>query len=145
MSAGAHATAVHTWAEDLWNEGKLEVADEIAAPDYAFLLPGFLSEQRGPAGLKGAVQLFRGPSPDLHFTIEDEIAEGDTVVSRWTARGTHSGEFMGIAPMGKRVTVCSIDILRFVDGKIRENWAEFDALGLLRQLGAVAAPVPASA
>jgi steroid delta-isomerase-like uncharacterized protein len=144
MSAGTHATAVHRWAEDLWNQGRLEVADEIAGPDYTFHLPGFPTEGRGPDVLKGAVQLFRAAFPDLHFTIEDEIAEGDTVVSRWTARGTHWGELLGIPPTGKTITVSGIDILHFVDGGIRENWAQFDALGLLQQLGAVPAAATAA-
>jgi steroid delta-isomerase-like uncharacterized protein len=93
--------------------------------------------------LKGAVQLFRTAFPDLHFTIEDEIAEGDTVVSRWTARGTHRGEFMGTPPTGRTIAVTGMDILHFVDGRIRENWAAFDALGLLQQLGAIPAPAAA--
>jgi steroid delta-isomerase-like uncharacterized protein len=77
--------------------------------------------------------------PDLHFTIEDMIAEGDCVVVRHTARGTHHGTFMGIPPTGKQVTMTGILIDRVADGKMIEEWSNSDYLGLLQQLGVVPA------
>jgi predicted ester cyclase len=81
--------------------------------------------------------------PDLHLTIEDLIAEGDKVVDRQTARGTHQGTFMGIPPTGKQITVTAMNISRIVGGKIVEHWVELDTLGMLQQLGVV--PMPGQA
>jgi predicted ester cyclase len=75
--------------------------------------------------------------PDLHFTIEDQIAEGDKVVNRVTARGTHLGDFRGIPPTGKQVTVAGITIDRIAGGKLVESWTSWDFLGILQQLGVV--------
>jgi predicted ester cyclase len=78
--------------------------------------------------------------PDLHFTVEDIIAEGDKVVTRLTCRGTQQGAFMGIPPTGKQATVTAIDINRFAGGKSVEHWLNMDTLGLLQQLGVIPAP-----
>jgi predicted ester cyclase len=75
--------------------------------------------------------------PDLQFTVEDEIAEGDKVTTRYTARGTHRGELMGMAPTGKHVTVTGIFISRVEEGKLAEMWLNWDALGLMQQLGVI--------
>ena len=82
--------------------------------------------------------------PDLHFTVEDLIAEGDKVVARLTVRGTQQGAFMGIPPTGKHVTVTGIDINRLAGGKSVEHWLNMDTLGLLQQLGVIPAPGQAS-
>jgi steroid delta-isomerase-like uncharacterized protein len=79
----------------------------------------------------------RAAFPDTRMTIEDEIAEGDKVVIRWTIRGTHKGEYMGIAPTGKEVTVTGISVYRIERGKIVEDWSNNDMLGMLQQLGAI--------
>ena len=78
---------------------------------------------------------WRSGFPDIHITIEDEIAEGDKVLSRWTLRGTHKGEFAGTAPTGKHVTVTAMTLFRFEAGKIVEGWDYWDALGFMTQLG----------
>jgi predicted ester cyclase len=96
-----------------------------------------IHQQYRPEGLKQFISLFRAGFPDLHFTIEDMIAAGDTVVVRQTYRGTHKGELMGISPTGKQVTITSIDIGRFTGGKLVEHWGATDSLGLLQQLGVV--------
>ena len=88
-----------------------------------------------PEGFKAYVSAFRVAFPDLHATVEDQIAEEGKAAMRFTARGTHKGEFQGIPPTGKQVTLSGIDIQRIVDGKIVENWVSLDALGLLQQLG----------
>jgi len=94
----------------------------------------------GTAGIKQFISIYRTAYPDTHFTVEDQVAEGDKVATRWTATGTHRGELMGIAPTGKRVTVTGIAITRVTNGKIVETWNNFDALGQLQQLGVI--PVP---
>ena len=83
------------------------------------------------------VGAFRAAFPDLRVKNEDVIAEGDKVVARWTARGTHNGALMNIPPTGKQVTLKGIDVLRIEGGKIVERWGEFDALGMLHQLGVI--------
>ncbi|SRR6266508_955276 len=80
-------------------------------------------------------------SPDVQITIQDVIAEGDTVVVRWMARGTHQNEFMGIPPTNKQVTVMGIDIIRYKGGQRVETWRQWDTMGWLQQVGAV--PLPA--
>jgi predicted ester cyclase len=83
------------------------------------------------------VGAFRAAFPDLHVKNEDVIVEGDKVVARWTARGTHNGMLMNILPTGRQATLKGIDILRIEGGKIVERWGEFDALGMLHQLGVI--------
>jgi len=94
----------------------------------------------GLEGVKQVFAVFAAGFPDLHFTVEDMIAEGDKVVSRLTMHGTHRGDFQGIAPTGKSITQTGIDILRLAGGKVIERWGEFDNLGLMQQLGVIPAP-----
>ena len=94
----------------------------------------------GLEGVKQVFAVFAAGFPDIHFSVEDMIAEGDKVVSRLTMHGTHRGDFQGIAPTGKSITQTGIDILRIVGGKVVERWGEFDNLGLLQQLGVIPAP-----
>lgn len=125
--------------EALFNEGRLEVADELFAPDYLdHVVKGPEPVVvRGPAAFKQVVTMFRAAFPDLHYTIEDQIEEDGKVVTRFTARGTHLGPFQGIAPTGRQVIYTGIDISRVANGRIIEAWVSYDALGLLQQLGAV--------
>ncbi len=131
------------FVEEVINEGNLDAIDELLDPgvvDHA-APPGF------PTGREGAKQfaaMMRSAFPDLHLTIEDMIAEGDKVVMRSTWSGTHQGEFMWIPATGRRVTVSAIDISRVADGRMVEHWEQFDALGLMQQLGAVPPPEQAS-
>ena len=122
--------------EDLWNQGKLDVADEIFATDYIFHDP-VAGEVRGPEGFKQFVSMYRIAFPALQFRIEAQIAESDKVVTRWTSTGTHKGELMGIPPTGVQATSTGIAIGRIAGGKIVEVWSNWDTLGLLQQLGAV--------
>jgi steroid delta-isomerase-like uncharacterized protein len=91
----------------------------------------------GAQGMKDFQAPYFAAFPDVQFTVEDQIAEGDQVVARWTARGTHRGTLMGIAPTGKHVTVTGIAIWRVEQGKMAEMWQNWDALGLLQQVGAI--------
>lgn len=122
--------------EEIWNKGNLAVVDEIIADDFVFHRTG-TPRLRGPEWYKGAYHFLKDAFPDLHITIEDMIAEGDRVTTRSTWRGTHKGEYMGIAPTGKQFTVTEIAIDRYKEGKIIEGWGGVDRLDLMQQLGAV--------
>ena len=124
--------------EEIYNRGNLAVADEIAASDLVIHTTS--QEIRGRAGAKEYVTRLRTGFPDLHVAIEDQIAEGDRVVTRWVASGTHKGEFQGIPPTGKKVRVAGTVIDRIAGGKIVECWSQVDELGMMQQLGVIAAP-----
>jgi len=123
--------------EEIWHQGNLSRIDEIFAPDAVAHDPGM--ELRGTEAIKQFVASMRAAFPDLHYTVEDQIAEGDKVVTRYTGRGSHQGEILGIPPMGKQITYTGILIQRVADGKIAEHWAEADGLGLMQQLGVIQA------
>ncbi len=121
---------------DAWNRGDSDALDGLIAPDYRFHDPADPALPAGPEGAKQQLTAFRTAFPDLRFTIEAEIAEGDLVVQRLAGTGTHGGAFMGVPPTGRPVAFTSIEVMRIEAGKIAEHWDELDALGLLRQLGA---------
>lgn len=124
--------------DEVYNQGNLAVLDELVASDFVIHSPS--AEIHGPAGAKQYVAMLRAAFPDIHFAIEDQIAEGDRVSTRWTARGTHTGEFQGIPPTGKQVRMAAIDIDRIANGRVVECWTNSDDLGLLQQLGIVPTP-----
>ncbi len=124
--------------EELWNKGNLSLADELFTPNYAHHDPSTPDFGRGPESEKKRATLYRTAFPDLQLTIEDIIAEGQTVMARWSCRGTHKGDLSGIAPTGKQVTISGVSVARFTNGKMVEGWVNWDALGLMRQLGVVA-------
>jgi steroid delta-isomerase-like uncharacterized protein len=121
--------------EELWNAGNTDVADEIYAVDYVRHYPASPEDITSRDGLKQLVTMYHKVYPDFHSTLEDIFAEGDKVAARYTVRGTHKGELMGIPPTGNQVTMSAIIIHRFADGKIVEDWAEYDFGGQLQQLG----------
>ena len=123
--------------EEAWNQGRLEVIDEICAADYVGIGP--YGNEIGPEAVKRGVASRRKGFPDIRVTIDDLIAEGDKVVAHLTFRGTHEGEFQGIQATGKKVTWSGIWIYRVADGKFVERWHAWDMYGLMQQLGAVAA------
>jgi predicted ester cyclase len=130
-------TIARRFFEELWNEEKLAVADDIIGADAVGRNPGALPHGGYPDFEKRIVVMLHRAFPDLHTTIEEQVAEGETVVTRWTQRGTHRGEFFGIAPTGKAVTGAGVHIQRIKEGKIVEIWALTDAYGVLQQLGKV--------
>lgn len=125
--------------EEVWNRGNFAVVDELIASDYIghSSRPG--DETHGREGYKQFYATLRKAFPDLQVTVEDQIAEGDRVVTRWTARGTHEGEFQGIPPSGQHGAITGITIDRVADGKVVECWTNADDLGMLRLLGAIPA------
>ena len=127
------------YVEEVGNQGNLDLADDIFAHYLAHQSDGSVLE-RGPEDVKRFMGEFRSAFPDFHSTIEDQIAEGDKVVTRWRMRGTHRGEFRGIAPTGKEFEVTGIGIFRFSDGKVVESWDNFDQLGMMQQIGALPSP-----
>ena len=111
---------------------------EVYANDIVLHEPD--EDVHGIEGLKQFVSMIRSAVPDLRIAVEDEMAEGDKVVSRWRAQGTHQGELMGAAPTGNQVRITGITIHRIEEGKIVEEWENWDALGLMQQIGAVPSP-----
>jgi len=128
------------YVEEVGNEGNLDLAEEIFDRYIAHQPDGSVLE-RGPEDVKRFMGEFRSAFPDFHSTVEDQIAEGDKVVTRWRMRGTHLGEFRGIDPTGKELGITGIGIFRFSDSKVVESWDNLDQLGMMQQLGAVPAPV----
>ena len=122
-------------ATEVLNGKNLEVVDEIIARDLVEHVAGE-ARQTGAEGFKAARQRRNAVFPDWSVRVDDLIAEGDKVVVRATGSGTHRGEFMGIAPTGRRIRVTWIAIYRVKDGKLAEHWQNIDELGLLKQLGA---------
>ncbi len=131
---------VRRFLQEAFNEGNLGVADELFASDYVLHDPANPEEISGPEGIKQFVQMYRSAFPDSHITVEDLIAEGDKVVTRFRARGTHQGELFGVAPSGNQVEVTGITISRFEGGKFVEDWSNSDTLGLMQQIGAIPKP-----
>jgi steroid delta-isomerase-like uncharacterized protein len=141
MSTEANKAIIRRLFEEAFGQGNLAVLDEIIAPDQVNRGPGALPGMpSGPEGSKMLITAYRNAFPDLHFTIDQQIAEGDTIVTRWTAHGTHNGEFAGIPPTGKTATVVGMGVDRVENGKIVESWGLFDQFGMLQQLGVIPAP-----
>jgi steroid delta-isomerase-like uncharacterized protein len=141
MSTEENKALARRAIEEIWNKKNLDAIDEIYSANYASHVSGSpLGEIRGPEGVRQFVGAYLHAFPDVRFTIEDLVAEGDTVVDRWTAHGTHQGELMGIPPTGRQATVTGTEMNRCAGGRIVETWTEWDALGLLQQLGVIPSP-----
>jgi steroid delta-isomerase-like uncharacterized protein len=130
--------------EDVWNQGRFEVVDDYVSSDLVIHGSTATGEVHGADGVRTYFGALRAAFPDLHFTIKDQVAEGDRVVTRWIGSGTHHGEFQGMPPTGKSAQISGIDIDRVVDGKIVECWSSFDELGLMMQLGLIPSPEPST-
>ncbi len=134
MATDANKALVRRFFE----EYSLDVIDALFTPDYTHHDPNLPPAlQHGRDAYKQVVAMFRAAFPDLRTTVEDLIAGGDKVAACWTFRGTHHGELMGIPPTGKQVTGTGMSITRIANGKMAERWVNFDALGMLQQLGAI--------
>lgn len=128
---------VRRWLREFWTEADYGVADELCTEDYTVHDPQAPDVPPGRAGIKGYAGYFHQACSGLEVTVEDLIAEGDKVVARWLAEGTHTGPLGPIPASGKRLRVQGTDIYRIADGKLAEAWTSFDRLGMLQQIGAV--------
>jgi predicted ester cyclase len=132
-------TASRRLLEEAFNDGNLSLADEYIAPEaenHDPATPPELRGLRGPEIYRRTVNMYREAFPDVRMVVDDAISADDKVVLRWHSEGTHRGELAGLAPTGARVTVTGISIDQWRDGKVVEAWAQWDNLGLARQLGA---------
>ena len=140
MSEENKALARRSW--EVVAQGSLDTLEDALAEVYTndFILHEAGDVFVGIQGLAQFVSMMRSALPDLRITIEDDMSEGDEVVTRWIAQGTHQGELMGAAPTGNQVTATGITIHRIEEDKIVEEWSNWDALGLMQQIGAVPSP-----
>jgi steroid delta-isomerase-like uncharacterized protein len=118
-------TLIRRWLDEVFTRGDLDEADELFTSNFALHDPSFPGDVYGPEGIKRYVTAYRGAFPDLRVTVEDQLAEADKVATRWTARGTHSGEFLGLLPTGDEVTVSGIEFDWIAGGKIDEAWVGY--------------------
>ncbi len=142
MSAEENKATLRRAYEQIFNQGNLDQIEQFVSTDlvdHGAPPPG-MEGLEGVEVLRQTAKVFRDAFPDLQFTAEDMIAEGEKVAARLTMSGTHQGEFMGVAPTGNRVEVTGIDIVRFEGGKIVEHWGNSDDLGMMQQLGVIPEP-----
>jgi steroid delta-isomerase-like uncharacterized protein len=126
--------------------GDLDVADEIVAEDVAFIGPNYWGEVvQGREGFKGFVRYLRSAFPDITFTVHDEVADASRVATSFRFTGTHLGQWMDLAPTGKRIDLAGADLFRIDNGRITEIRVFYDTLGLMQQLGVAPAPALATA
>lgn len=124
---------------EVWNEGNLDLVDEYVAQEFRLHDPVVPGELRGPDGYRELVTMYRTAFPDAHLTVEEMVAEGDSVTVRWTGRGTHEGELAGIEPTNREIEIAGMTLAHVEDGTIVESWQSYDALDMFRQLGALPA------
>jgi len=128
--------------EEPW-KGGWDVIEEFVSPDFIGHDPAEPEPIRGPAAMRANIEKYLAGFPGGAITVDDQIAEGDKVATRWTGRGIQTGEIAGIAPTGKEITVSGLTISRIENDMVIEEWATWDTLGMLVQLGAVPAPAQA--
>ena len=121
--------------EDSWQDPS--VFDELISSDYVGYDPALPEPIRGPQGAKNNFKQYSDAFEGAHITVKDQIAEGDAVATRWEGRGRHTGELMGIPPTGKEIVVEGLNLTRLRDGKIVEEWSNWDTIGMLQQIGAI--------
>jgi steroid delta-isomerase-like uncharacterized protein len=126
---------VNRFTDESWNGGNLDLLDEMFAADYVGHDAPRPDPVRGPEGMRDFLRMYHHAFSDAHITIDDVIVRDDKVVTRWTGRGTHDGDLMGMPPTGKAVEFVGIRIFRVAEGKIAEGWVVWDTFGLMRQLG----------
>jgi len=139
MSTNDNKSVIRSFIEDVLNQGRLERADDIVIEDFVEFdpLPG---QSQGKEGLKEVIRLLRSAFPDIHWTVDEMLAEDDKVFTRFTWSGTHQGAFLGVPATGRRITVKGMVIDRLVAGRMADSRILMDTLGMMQQLGAL--PVP---
>jgi steroid delta-isomerase-like uncharacterized protein len=139
VSAQDNKVVIRRLVEEVYNKGNLDVVDELVAPDI-FNHPAVPEHQHGIASFKHVMEWVRNFSSDVHYDVDDIIAEGDKVAVRMTQSGTHTGTVRGIPPTGKSFSVDCVHWFWLANGKVAEMWAVRDDLSRLEQLGLI--PVP---
>jgi steroid delta-isomerase-like uncharacterized protein len=140
MAAG-NKEIVRRVLEDVWDDPG--VVDELVSSDYVGYDPALPEPIRGPQGVKANFDQYREALEGARIMVKDQIGEGDSIATRWEGRGRHTGELMGIPPTGKDVVVEGMNLTRLKDGKLVEEWTNWDTLGMLQQLGAIPTGAPA--
>jgi predicted ester cyclase len=139
LRGDAMTTLQVTEYERIWvgglNRGDVSVADEAFAPDCVIHITGIADAIRGLDAWKQVVAGLLTAIPDLHFTIEEQVAVGDTVASRWHAQGTHTGPLGAVQPTGRRVSIDGLILDHLRDGRVVERWEQWDQSLMLQQLG----------
>jgi steroid delta-isomerase-like uncharacterized protein len=135
MNAGMAEKLAHRWHMDLFQDGRIEVAEEILAPGFVAHVNG--QEMQGADGARQLAAILRSAFPDLQITHQESLVAGDRVAIRWMVEGTHQGEYAGVPPTGEQVRVEGIDFFHLADGKIAEVWIAFDNAAILQAVGAV--------
>jgi steroid delta-isomerase-like uncharacterized protein len=139
--ADDYVKIVQRFVEDAFNDGKLGIIDQLYADTFVTHEPGTPEAERTPDDVKQFVAAYRSAFSDGHSTLDDAIVQDDRVAYRWTYRGTHDGDLLGIAPTRREVQLWGVTFLRFENGKVAEQWNGWDMLGLMQQLGV--SPEPA--
>jgi steroid delta-isomerase-like uncharacterized protein len=133
MSIESNKAVIRRYLDEVAHGRNLDAIDDMIAADAVWHHPD--QDVHGAAGFKAFMAAIFDGFPDIHWTVEHEIGEGDFVVHHWTARGTHTGAFMGVPPTGRSMRQGGIAIWRVVDGTVVEKWEHYDALGAFQQLG----------
>ncbi len=138
MSAEETKAIVERFWDEIWNKKNLKIVDELLLDNV--VIHNFGAVVEGREAWRQSFTPFFTAFPDLKFTVELTIIEGDRMAVRWAATGTHTGDFRGIAPTGKQINIAGVAIYRVAEGKIVEGWSQPDTLGLLQQIGAIPTP-----
>jgi len=138
MSEAANRQFMNRFVEFI-NTASEQLANELVAPQAVFHVPGQHEPLRGPAGYLALIGMVRSGFPDIQWTLEETIVEGERVAARFTMRGTHQGAFFGVPPTGKKISVQAMNFYQITDGKIVEERGQPDMLGLMQQIGAIPA------
>ena len=141
MTAEANKLVMGRFLEFI-NTASEKLAQELISPDAIFHVPGRPEPMRGPAGYLAIIGMMRSGFPDIQWTLEEMVAEGDKVAARFMMRGTHKGLFFGVSPTGKKIAVQAMNFYRLSGGQFVEERGQPDLLGLLQQIGAVPPPAP---
>ncbi len=146
MSVEENKATFRRYVEEVWKEERLDIVDEVFAEKYLSHQSDGSVLERGPEDVKKFVVEYRSAFSDIENVVEDMIGEDDKVVTRWTLRATHTGDFRGIPATGNRIDITGMGIFRFSEeGRVVESWDSLDQLGMMRQLGAIPEPEEAGA
>jgi steroid delta-isomerase-like uncharacterized protein len=130
----------HRFMDECWSQGKLEAIRELVSDGCSFHDPAFPSLTSGAENIRRHIETCRSGFPDLQFSVDDTIAERNEVVLHWTARGTHKAQFLGMQPTNRKAAVSGTSIFRIEGGKIVEQWADWNLMSLMEQLGVATLP-----